>query len=103
MADSLQSIEDSDVERFYRAALLGLHALDRREQGGRRLGADGDARWQQFRGALTAADRIDWLLRDAAKTQPLGFAPQSVWDLPGLSSDEPIARRGVKPSITSMR
>ena len=49
---------------FYRAAALGLRALDGRGVR-RRFGEDADARWRQFRGELRDADRFDLLLRDA--------------------------------------
>lgn len=92
MADTAQPIESSDIERFYRAALLGLGALDSREQSGRRLGPNAAARWGAFRGGLREADRLDWLVRDAAATQPLGFAPRALFNLAGLPSDEPFGR-----------
>lgn len=92
MADTSLQIQHSDIERFYRAAILGLSALDSREQTGRRLGPDADARWRAFRGALREADRLDWLLRDAAVTQPLGFAPRALFGLTGLTGDEPFGR-----------
>ncbi len=57
-----------DRAAFYGAAVLGLRALDARETTPRRLGADAEARWTQFAGALGAGDRIDILLRDAAGT-----------------------------------
>lgn len=92
MANHSLSIENSDAERFYRSAVLGLCALDSREGSGRRLGPDADARWRAFRGALRDSDRIDWLLRDAAATQPLGFAPRALFRLAGLTQDEPFGR-----------
>lgn len=92
MADPTLSIDSSDIQRFYRAALVGLAALDKREQRGRRLGPDADARWRAFRGALGEADRLEWLLRDAAVTQPLGFAPRAIFSLVGMTKDEPFGR-----------
>jgi hypothetical protein len=79
-----------DVERFYRAAMVGLGALETRSGGGRRFGPDADARWKAFRGSLEAWDRIELLVRDAAVGQPEAFAPRVVFDLPALTDDEPF-------------
>ncbi len=73
---------------FYAAALLGLRALDARERTARRFGADADARWAQFAGALGAGDRIDILLRDAAGTWGAAFSPSECFGLFGLAEDE---------------
>lgn len=45
-------------EAFYRAAALGLRALDAREPTPRRFGTDAEAHWAQFAGALGAGDRL---------------------------------------------
>ena len=75
---------------FYGAALLGLRALDARERTTRRFGADAEARWTQFAGALGAGDRIDILLRDAAGTWGAAFSPSECFGLFGLADDEPF-------------
>jgi hypothetical protein len=75
---------------FYRAAVLGLRALDARETTPRRFGPDAEARWAQFAGALGAADRIDILLRDAAGTWGAAFSPSECFGLFGLADDEPF-------------
>jgi hypothetical protein len=83
----------ADVERFYRAGALGLSALEARERRGRRLGDVADATWRAFRGdpgELDDRDRLDLLLRDAAASHPLAFAPRRIFALPGLSEDEPF-------------
>jgi hypothetical protein len=77
------------VGSFYRAAHLGLRVLDGRGAR-RRFGREADARWVQFRGDLTDADRFDLLLRDAAGAAPLAFAPREVFDLEGLSHEDPF-------------
>ena len=77
-------------EAFYAAAVAGLHLLDARERAPRRFGADADTRWASFRGALTDADRIDQLLRDAAVTWGAAFSPAEVFGLFGLAPDEPF-------------
>jgi hypothetical protein len=81
---------DERREAFYRAALLGLKALDDMEGSGRRLGPDADARWQGFRGHLGLAERLDLLIRDAAVVWRHGFSPSQVFGLPGLAADEPF-------------
>ncbi len=75
---------------FYRAAFLGLLALDARETTRSRFGPDVDARWQSFAGDLDAADRIDLLLRDATNRWKYAFSPALVFSLPGLAQDEPF-------------
>lgn len=75
---------------FYRAAVLGLRALDARESVPRRFGADAMARWAHFAGALGAGDRIDILLRDAAGTWGAAFSPSRCFDFFGLADDEPF-------------
>lgn len=77
-------------DSFYAAAVAGLRALDARERTPRRFGVDADMRWSSFKGALTEADRIDLLLRDAAVTWGTAFSPAEVFDLFGLAPDEPF-------------
>ena len=89
---SVQTLEATTAVRcrFYAAALLGLRALDARESTPRRFGADAEARWSQFAGALGPGDRIDVLLRDAAGTWGAAFSPAECFGLFGLSDDEPF-------------
>ncbi|MFN9811694.1 MAG: hypothetical protein ACK6CU_18905 [Deltaproteobacteria bacterium] len=88
----VQTLEASTAvrRRFYAAALLGLRALDARESTPRRFGADAEARWTQFAGALGPGDRIDVLLRDAAGIWGAAFSPAECFGLFGLSDDEPF-------------
>jgi hypothetical protein len=79
-----------DLSTFYGAAVLGLRALDAREPTPRRFGADAEARWTQFAGALGAGDRIDILLRDAAGTWGAAFSPSECFGIFGLAADEPF-------------
>ncbi len=79
-----------DRSAFYSAAVLGLRALDVRESTARRFGADAEARWKQFAGALGAGDRIDILLRDAAGTWGAAFSPSECFGFFGLADDEPF-------------
>lgn len=78
------------VASFYTSALLGLRALE--AAGARRpsFGADPDARWRAFKGELRDADRLDLLIRDAAKSLPAAFAPRVVLGIAGLHDDEPF-------------
>lgn len=85
-------INPQDLERYYRAALLGLQALDASERVAPRFGPEADARWRALHGELEARDRLELLLRDAAKAQPVAFAPRVLFALPGLSSDEPMGK-----------
>jgi hypothetical protein len=83
----------AQIESFYRAGALGLRALEAREARGRRLGPAADATWRAFRGEpgeLDDRDRLDLLLRDAAATYPLAFAPRRIFALAGLADDEPF-------------
>ena len=83
----------AQVESFYRAGVLGLRALEAREGRGRRLGPAADATWRAFRGEpgeLDDRDRLDILLRDAAATYPMAFAPRRIFALAGLADDEPF-------------
>lgn len=75
---------------YYRAAFLGLHALDAAERTPRRFGPDAEARWSGFAGHLGTAERLDLLIRDAAVTWGVGFSPALIFDLPGLAEDEPF-------------
>jgi hypothetical protein len=77
-------------DAFYRAAVLGLRALDARESVARRFGGDADARWDQFAGALGPADRLDILLRDAVGSWGVAFSPAECFDAFGLTEDEPF-------------
>ena len=84
-----QGVTSQQRESFYAAAVAGLRALDARERKPRRFGPDADARWSAFKGSLTDADRIDWLLRDAA-SWGAAFSPSEAFDLFGLAPDEPF-------------
>ncbi len=83
-------VTSQDRSAFYVAAVLGLRALDARERTARRFGADAEARWTQFAGALGGGDRLDILLRDAAGTWGAAFSPSECFRFFGLSDDEPF-------------
>ncbi len=82
------NVSPANRDAFYAAAVAGLRALDARAP--RRFGPDADIRWSAFKGALTDADRIDMLLRDAAVTWGSAFSPAEVFGLFGLAPDEPF-------------
>ena len=86
-------LSDQDCAAFYRAAVLGLRALDGRETTARRFSRDAEARWAQFAGALSLGDRIDILLRDAAGTWGTAFSPSECFGFLGLADDEPFGPR----------
>jgi len=70
-----------------RSAFRAGFAEERRPTG-RRIGANADALWRSFKGHLTAADRIDLLLRDADLEWPLAFGARHVFRLAGVAEDE---------------
>ena len=90
------------IRSFYEAAVLGLRALDARPGRGRRFGPGPDARWKLFAGHLQDVDRVDLIVRDAAASHPLGFAPRAIFGLAGLADDEPFGPDwpGAEPAST---
>ncbi len=89
-AETPPTVTTAQRDAFYAAAVVGLRALDARERSPRRFGPEADARWADFRGALTDADRVDLLLHDAAVTWGPAFSPAEVFGLFGLAPDEPF-------------
>lgn len=84
------------VRLFYRAAAVGLRALDQRGVR-RRFGREADERWKQLRGDMTAADRFELLLKDASVAFPLAFAPRDVFAIPGLLREDPFGAAWAGP------
>ena len=80
----------SEIESFYRAAMLGLLHLEQREGRGRRFGEASQAAWRALGGELDDRDRLTLLLRDGAVTHPLAFGARDVFAIPGLTEDEPF-------------
>lgn len=95
-----QPPDPDQIESFYRAATLGLAALEARAGTPRRFGPDADARWNAFRGALQDWHRLDLLVRDAAVAHAAGFAPRVVFALPALADDEPFGPDWPGPAPT---
>lgn len=56
-----------NTQAYYQAALTGLHFVQARQPTGPRVAPEADARWSRFAGELTTADRVDPLLREAAR------------------------------------
>lgn len=83
-------ISPHQTEAYYKAAILGLRALEAREGRGRRFGPDADARWERFRGKLHGGDRLQILLRDASAPWGVAFAASHVFRLEGVAVDEPF-------------
>ncbi|MCA9535362.1 MAG: hypothetical protein KC593_16830 [Myxococcales bacterium] len=77
-----------NTQAYYQAALSGLRFVEARQPSGRRFGAEADARWAQFAGELTTADRVDLLLRDADAQWPNAFGARAVFDLRSVAEDE---------------
>lgn len=75
---------------YYQAALIGLSFAESRRATERRFGPDADARWANFQGQLTTADRIDLLLRDADVEWPGAFGARTVFELPATREDDPF-------------
>ena len=81
---------ESDVTTYYRAALTGLRFLESRRPDGGRFGSDADHRWRAFRGELTAAARIDLLVRDADAEWPGAIGPRTVFGFDAVAEDDPF-------------
>lgn len=79
----------TDVESFYRASVTALRLLDAREGRGLRFGAVADQSWKALGGELEPRDRLDWLMRDGAALHPPAFSARVIFELPGLTEDEP--------------
>lgn len=83
-------MESGRLQAYYEAALSALAYVEARQPTGRRFGAEADALWASFRGDLTAADRIDLLLRDADAQWPSAFGARTVFDRRTVAEDEPF-------------
>ena len=80
----------SGAQAYYKAALSGLKYVEARSPSNRRFGAEADAIWKGFAGDLSAADRIDLLIRDADAQWPGALGPRGVFAFGGVAEDEPF-------------
>lgn len=88
------TITDSEQSSFYQAALAGLRFVEARRASGQRFGDSADLRWKAFAGGgLTAADRLDLLIRDADAEWRGAFGARTVFDLAGVAEDEAFGPR----------
>jgi hypothetical protein len=83
-------VTGATVQAYYRAALTTLRFVEAQKPTGRRFGVDADASWKAFRGALTTADRIDLLIRDADAQWPGALGARTVFALRAVAEDEPF-------------
>lgn len=81
-------MSQSDLMSYYRAARAGLHYVESRRPGEHRFGAAADARWKAFAGGLTAAARLDLLIRDASAEWPGAFAARTAFNLDQVAEDD---------------
>jgi len=84
------AVDEAGTRAFYAAALEGLRFIEARRPSGRRFGADADAVWGSLRGNLTAADRIDLLIRDADVQWAGAFGARTVFAMRAVSEDDPF-------------
>jgi hypothetical protein len=73
---------------FYEASLRALRFVDAKAPTKRRFGEEADATWRGFRGHLTAADRLDLLLRDADVEFKGAFGARVAFALRGVAEDD---------------
>lgn len=87
--------------RFYRCALAGLGVLVQHQQTRDPFSDDANALWSAARGHLTAADRVDLVLADAAVAWPVAFSTRDVFALEGLAEDAAFPRDwpGIDPNV----
>lgn len=77
-----------NVPAFYEASLRALRFVEARSPTKRRFGPDADAMWKGFKGHLTAADRLDLLLRDADIEYAGAFGARVAFAMPGVAEDD---------------
>lgn len=87
---SWRDLSHDDVRAYYQAALTALRFAEAEKPTGRRFGPDADARWSAYKGDLTAADRLDLLIRDADAQWPAAFGARTVFAGAGIAEDEPF-------------
>lgn len=84
------------IHAFYAAALLGLRRLDAMGVPPERFSPAADGHWKTLCGALGTEHRIDLLIRDASRIQDAAhrlsaaFAPAAIFDIAGVTEDDPF-------------
>lgn len=96
--NAMPAISSQQKESYYKAAILGLRALEAKEGRGRRFGPNADARWSRFKGKLHDGDRLQILLRDASAPWGIAFAASHIFRLEGVALDEPFGPSWVVPN-----
>lgn len=75
-------------QNYYRAALQLLRFIEQRTPTNRRFGAQADAAWKQFCGALKTTDRIQLMIADAHAQWPGSLGPSTVCNVPAVAADD---------------
>lgn len=99
----MPTILRKQTESYYKAAILGLRALEAQEGRSRRYGPEADARWNRFKGKLHDGDRLQVLLRDASAPWGIAFAASHIFRLEGVALDEPFGPSWVVPNDAQAR
>lgn len=81
-------IDEKERHAFYEASLRALRFVDARAPSKRRFGPEADAMWKNFKGHLTAADRVDILLRDADIETGGAFGARVAFGMKGVAEDD---------------
>lgn len=89
----MTSISHADISSYYRGARVALQFVETRRAVGQRFGTAADARWRAFAGSpseasLTAAARLDLLIRDADAEWPGALGARTVFALSQVAEDE---------------
>lgn len=100
---AMPAISFQQTELYYKAAILGLRALEAKEGRGRRFGPEAESRWNRFKGKLHDGDRLQVLLRDASAPWGIAFAASHIFRLEGVALDEPFGPSWVVPNGAQAR
>lgn len=81
-------VEEKERRAYYDAALRALRFVESKSPSKRRFGPEADAMWKSFRGHLTAADRIDMMLRDADIEAGGAYGARVAFGMRGVAEDD---------------